>query len=59
MTLDFSSELGFRCFSEIRLKFDDSTIFGNTIFKKTSKILSEFGKKTLNYLEIWGISRIA
>ena len=59
MVLDLSSELVFRCFSEIRSRIDDSMIFRNNIFKKASQFLSGFGQKTLNYLEIWGISKTA
>ena len=59
MTLDLSSEVDFRCFSEIISGMDDSMIFRNIIFKKTSKFLSGFDQKTLDYLEIWRISKTA
>ena len=59
MILHLSSEVVSSCFSEIRSGMDDSMIFRNIIFKKASQFLSGFGKKTLNYLEIWGISKTA
>ena len=59
MALDLSSEFVFGCFSEIKSKFFDSMIFRNIIFKKTSKFLPGFDQKTLDYLEIWRISKTA